>query len=67
MNWRCPDCKAVEFVYTPKVITHGEGGEKGKGIYLCCDGCGALLFMQLRRSHQSARSDAWGIPKEKKR
>ena len=66
MEWKCPDCRAVKSVQTPKFIQQSSGGEEGKEgkeIYLLCK-CETLLFMRLKKAEKMPCSDAWGIPKK---
>lgn len=57
MDWKCSDCGRPEKIVWPEQISEGER------IYLVCDGCGALYYIDFKRSKDSLKRDAWGIPK----
>lgn len=61
MEWICPDCKTPEIIKTnPAQVTEGDQ------FYLCCDKCGTLLLVTIKRSKDcmNRNKSVWGIPRK---
>lgn len=64
MEWVCPDCKEPETFKVPKPITDGDR------VYMVCDKCGVLLYIDCKRSKMLAgvvpdrERSVWGIPRK---